>query len=85
MGSLTYLVNTTRWDIRYYAVMILTRGMFAPAGLHMAAAERVLRYLRGTPDLPIAVDRRGDLQLTGFTAGDFAQDIVTRRSCNDRL
>lgn len=66
VGSLMFLVNTTtRWDI-FYAVMILTRSMFAPAYLHMVAAKHILRHLRGTPDLP-TVYRRGDLKLTGFT------------------
>ncbi|CAN0162912.1 unnamed protein product [Pylaiella littoralis] len=57
VGSLMYLVNTSRWDISY-AVMILRCGMSAPTDQHMVAAKRVLRYLRGTPILP-TVYRKG--------------------------
>lgn len=83
VGSLMYLVNTSRWDIGF-AVLNLTRGMAAPTETHMAAAKRVLRYLRGNPDLP-TIYRKGSLELTGFTDSDFAGDEETRRSCTGFL
>ena len=48
--SLIYLSTCTRWDIAY-SVMQLTRAMSNPKDEHMVAAKRVLRYLKGTPDL----------------------------------
>ncbi|CAM9484289.1 unnamed protein product [Hapterophycus canaliculatus] len=78
-----YLVNTTRWDIGY-SVLGLTRGMAAPTETHMVAAKRVLRYLRGTPDLP-TVYRKGPLELVGFADSDFAEDLENRRSCTGFL
>ncbi|CAM9732843.1 unnamed protein product, partial [Hapterophycus canaliculatus] len=83
VGTLMYLVNTTRWDIGY-SVLGLTRGMAAPTETHMVAAKRVLRYLRGTPDLP-TVYRKGPLELVGFTDSDFAGDLESRRSCTGFL
>ena len=50
VGSLLYLSTCTRWDIAY-VVMQLTRAMNNPKDEHMVAAKRVLRYLKGTPDL----------------------------------
>ncbi|CAN0303597.1 unnamed protein product [Hapterophycus canaliculatus] len=83
VGTLMYLVNTTCWDIGY-SVLGLTRGMAAPTETHMVAAKRALRYLRGTPDLP-TVNRKGPLELVGFTDSDFAGDLESRRSCTGFL
>eukprot|EP00903_Cladosiphon_okamuranus_P009153 g8746.t1 len=79
VDTLMYLVNTTRWDIAF-ATLGLTRALAAPTEEHMVAAKRVLRYLRGTPDLP-TVYRRGPLELVGFTDSDFAGELESRRSC----
>ncbi|CAM9840907.1 unnamed protein product, partial [Hapterophycus canaliculatus] len=83
VGTLAYLVNTTRWDIGY-SVLELNRGMAAPTETHMVAAKRVLRYLHGTPDLP-TVYRKEPLELVGFTDSDFAGDLESRRSCTGFL
>ena len=83
VGTLMYLVNTTRWDIAH-AVLGLTRGMAAPTEEHLIAAKRVLRYLRGTPDLP-TIYRKGPLELVGFTDSDFAGELESRRSCTGFL
>lgn len=77
------LVNTSRWDISY-AVMNLARGMPAPTTTHLAAAKRVLRYLRGTANLRTTYTR-GPLRLSGFTDSDFVADVATRRSCTGSL
>ena len=77
VGSLLFLTNTTRWEIGY-AVMILCRGMSKPTNQHLAGAKRVLRYLKGTPDLPIKF-RRGQWQLQGFCDANFAGSSETLR------
>eukprot|EP00903_Cladosiphon_okamuranus_P022594 g20789.t1 len=78
VGTLMYMVKTTRWDIAH-AVLDLTRGMAAPTEEHLVADKRVLRYLRGTPDLP-TVYQKGPLELVGFTDSDFAGELESRRS-----
>ncbi|CAN0467485.1 unnamed protein product [Discosporangium mesarthrocarpum] len=51
-GSLIYLVSCTRPDIAY-AVMQLSRFQYKPSTAHLTAGKRVLRYLKGTEDLPL--------------------------------
>ncbi|CAB1111740.1 unnamed protein product [Ectocarpus sp. CCAP 1310/34] len=58
VGSLLFLTHTTRWEIGY-AVMVLCRGMNKPTDQHMVGAKRVLRYLRGCPDMPLKFRRMG--------------------------
>jgi len=47
VGSLNYAAHTTRIDIAH-AVNQLSRASRSPRARHLAAAERVLRYLVGT-------------------------------------
>ena len=68
-GSLLYLAQCTRYDL-CYAVNQLTRACNRPAEVHMTAAKHVLRYLRGTPDLPITY-RKGQLRLVSYTDASF--------------
>ena len=85
IGSLLFLTNTTRWEIGY-AVMVLCRGMNKPTNMHLAGAKRVLRYLKGTPDLPIKF-RRGQWQLHGFCDANFAgsSESLQKRSTTGYL
>lgn len=46
IGGLRYLVHT-RSDIAYY-VGIVSRFMAKPAMMHLAAAKRILRYVKVT-------------------------------------
>lgn len=52
VGSLIYLVNTTRPDISF-AANALSRFNANPGRLHWKAAKHVIRYLIGTPSLGI--------------------------------
>lgn len=53
VGGLIYITQCTRWDIAY-RVPQLVRGMIKPTDQHhMIAVKRVMRYLKGTPDLHI--------------------------------
>ncbi|CAG7733140.1 unnamed protein product [Allacma fusca] len=47
---------------------------------HWNAAKGILRYLKGTPDMGITYESRGDMQLTAYTDSDYAGDKVTRKS-----
>lgn len=49
VGSLLYAANITRIDT-CYIVSILTRHVNQPFNFHLAAARRVLQYLRGTSE-----------------------------------
>ena len=48
-GCISYLVNMTRPDLAF-AYSQLSKFVQRPGPVHLAAAERVLAYLRGTYD-----------------------------------
>ncbi|CAB1117586.1 unnamed protein product [Ectocarpus sp. CCAP 1310/34] len=77
-GSLLYLAQCTRYDLSY-AVHQLTRACANPAQVHMAAAKHLLRYLRGTPGLPI-VYKKGQFRLSCFTESSFGANPDNGRS-----
>jgi hypothetical protein len=79
VGALLYLSVCTRPDIAY-AVGLLARFMSAPKKQHWMAAKRVLRYLKGTPDLGICFWPHPHNRLEGFVDADFAGCISTRKS-----
>lgn len=80
VGTLRYLVNTTRWDVGY-AVLGLTRRIAAPTETHMVVARRGLRYLRGSGESRIYLLCITGNKTVGFTDSDFAGDLECRRSC----
>jgi len=77
VGALLYVATGTRPDIAY-AVGQLSRYVAAPTGQHLAAAKRVLRYLKGTA--MSALTYGGDKGITGYSDADYAGDVPTRRS-----
>ena len=54
VGSLMYLVQTTRFDLAF-AVGVLARFAAAPGEDHWNAAMRVLQYLQGTKDFKLTL------------------------------
>jgi hypothetical protein len=78
VGALLYLSVCTRPDIAH-AVGLLARFMSAPKKQHWVAAKRVLRYLKGTPDLGICFWPRQS-RLEAFVDADFAGCLSTRKS-----
>jgi hypothetical protein len=91
VGTLMYAAISTRPDIAH-AVYYLAAHMLEPLKLHMDAAERVLRYLAGTPDLGLVFgsrnqgfgDSRGHTQINvdvcAYADADWANDKSDRRS-----
>lgn len=78
IGSLMY-ITVTRPDLMY-VVCLLSRYMASPTELHMLAAKRVFRYLKGIVDLGVFY-KRGDVEeLVAYTDSDYAGDIDDRRS-----
>lgn len=72
-------LTATRPDIMF-VVSLLSRYMDRPTELHLQAAKRVLRYLKGTSDFGILYRKGGDEKLVTSTDSDNAGDLDDRRS-----
>ncbi|CAI7790700.1 unnamed protein product, partial [Closterium sp. NIES-53] len=81
VGCLMYLMTCTRPDLAY-PLSILARyvapGRHRPE--HMAAAKRVLRYLRSTSGMGLVLGGRRPVVLTGHADASWADDQATQRS-----
>lgn len=89
VGSLMYITNT-RPDMMF-VVSLISRYMSRPTELHLQAAKRALRYLKGTANFGIFYkrDEAGEFlfykrdkaeELFGFTDSDYAGDVDDRKS-----
>ncbi|GAU48606.1 hypothetical protein TSUD_327180 [Trifolium subterraneum] len=72
VGSLMYL-TATRPDIMF-SVSIISRYMSKPTELHLQAAKRILRYVKGTVSYGIFYKKGGEEELLVFTDSDYAGD-----------
>ncbi|KAL9252631.1 Retrovirus-related Pol polyprotein from transposon RE2-like protein [Drosera capensis] len=77
IGSLLYL-TAGRPDIKY-AVCVCARYQSDPKESHYIVVKRILRYLKGTPNLGIWYPRESDFTLTGYSDADFAGCTVDRK------
>lgn len=68
VGSLMYL-TATRPDIMH-AVSLISRYMEHPCEMHLAAAKRIFRYLRGTIEYGLFNKKGEKSNLFGFTDSD---------------
>jgi hypothetical protein len=92
IGSLSHAAIFSRPDISF-AVSQLSRFNKQPTATHMAAARRVLRYLKGTSTLSIVNEykhRRGDHKredpdILGFADASWANDKNNRKSVTGYL
>ena len=82
VGALQYL-TFTRPDLAF-SVHQLCQFMSNPTSLHLEAAKRALRYLRGTLHHGICFSP-GPLSLTAFSDADWAGDPTDRRSTTGLL
>lgn len=78
VGSLMYL-TATRPDM-IFVVSLISRFIENPTQLHLQAAKRVLRYLKGTTDFGIFYRKGGDDELIGYSDSDYAGDLEDRKS-----
>ena len=78
VGSLMYL--TTIGPNIMFIVSLISRYMFKPTKLHLQAAKRTFRYLKGTVSYGI-VYKRGEVEeLLAFTDSDYARDVEDRKN-----
>eukprot|EP00752_Nemacystus_decipiens_P015554 g13877.t1 len=77
-GSILYLAQGTRFDLSYAALQ-LSKACSNPARAHMTAAKHVLRYLRGSPDLPITY-KTGQFNLVAYADASFGANPDNGRS-----
>ena len=78
VGSLMYL-TATRPDMMFVTSLV-SRYMARPTNLHLQAAKRALRYLRGTVNYGIFYRRSGNGKLCAYTDSDYAGDVEDRKS-----
>ncbi|CAM8878921.1 unnamed protein product [Rhodiola kirilowii] len=77
IGSLMYL-TATRPDLMY-SVSLISRFMSRPTEMHMQAAKRIMRYIKGTLSYGILY-RHDKSHMVGYTDSDYAGDIDDRKS-----
>ena len=78
VGSLMYLTATRPYMM--FVVSLISRYMGNPTELHLQAAKRVLRYLRGTTDFGVFYKKGGCEELIAYMDSDYAGDSEDRKS-----
>lgn len=78
VGSLIYLTST-RPDLMH-AVSLISRYMSQPTELHLNAAKRVLRYVKGTTSFGILYQKGASSMLTAYSDSDYAGCLEDRKS-----
>ena len=78
VGSLMFLCNT-RPDIQF-AVSLVSRYMNDPSILHLKAAKRILRYVKGTIGYGLHYSHVDKFELVGFSDSDWGSNLDDRKS-----
>jgi hypothetical protein len=78
VGSLMYL-TTTGPDVMF-VVSLLSRYTEDPTKLHLQAARKILRYLKGTVDYGVFYKKGENEELVAYTDSDYASDLDDRKS-----
>ncbi|KAJ9545159.1 hypothetical protein OSB04_024866 [Centaurea solstitialis] len=78
IGSLLYL-TATRPDIMF-ATCFCARFQANPKESHLAAVKRILRYLKGTPELGLWYPTDSSFELISFTDSDYGGCKLDRKS-----
>jgi hypothetical protein len=78
IGSLLYL-TVTRLDIQF-AVGLCACFQASPRSSHRTAVQRIIRYLKHTPEFGILYSASSSLDLVGFSDADFVGCGIDRKS-----
>jgi len=78
IGSLLYL-TTRRPDIMF-VVCFCARFQYCPKELHLKAAKRILKYLKGTTSMGLWYPSHSPIHLIGYFDSDFAGCKLDRKS-----
>jgi hypothetical protein len=78
IGSLFYLA-VTRSDI-LFSVCLCARFQSDPRESHLTIVKRILKYLKGTPNLGLMYEKTSEYKLSGYCDADYAGDIMERKS-----
>jgi hypothetical protein len=78
VGCLMYLTATRPYLM--FAVSLISRYMAKPTELHLMAAKRVLRYLKGTIGLGVLYKKEGCEGLVAYADSNYAGDIEDKKS-----
>jgi hypothetical protein len=86
VGALNYLALATRPDIAH-AVNMLARDLVKPMPASLLAVKRVLRYLKGTMDLPIRfrAQKQVTAKLDAFSDADWAGEVESAKSTSGMI
>ena len=79
VGSLMYLVTATRPDLAF-TITFLSQFNSMPTTTHLKAAQRTLKYLKGTRDFKLVYHWDQPLALTGYCDASYGNCLDTRRS-----
>ncbi|XP_038704736.1 secreted RxLR effector protein 161-like [Tripterygium wilfordii] len=72
-------LKATRPDIAF-SVSLISRYMENPTQLHLQAAKRILRYLKGTIDFGVLYSKGGGSNLIAYADSDYAGDLEDMKS-----
>ena len=78
IGSLMYLL-ASRPDIQF-SVCLCARYQADPKESHLTAVKRIIRYLKGTPNLGLYYPKCSGFDLKGYTDSDYAGCNMDRKS-----
>nr|KYP75566.1 hypothetical protein KK1_019757 [Cajanus cajan] len=78
VGSLLYL-TASRPDIMF-SVCVCARFQVQPKEVHLQVVKRILRYLKGTPNLGINFYKSQNFSLLGYCDVDYAGDKWERKN-----
>ena len=78
IGSLMYLL-ASRPDIQF-SVCLCARYQADPKESHLTAVKRIIRYLKGTPNLGLYYPKCSGFDLKGYTYSDYARCNMDRKS-----
>ena len=83
IGCLRFL-SLTRPDL-IFLVSYLSRFMSKPFSNHLAAAKRILRYIKGTSDYGLVFGKDKECKLVGYCDSDYAGDLDDRKSTSGNV